>query len=341
MTPGSTPSLPEGWTEVAPMPAARARHAAVLLDDGRVLISGGEQYESGAVRPSKTCEIYDPVADEWTATTPMNRPRLTHGILLMYDGRVLVWGGYDSSVGGLNYLNDGEIYDPATEQWTLTPDIGLPGGPSPRLFRHNGEHFVAARSGIYEYDPATNTVFDSAFSGNSLADLSGASVSVFPDGGYLIAGGNGVQGAFNTRYVEGTQVYDQVSHGKHAYHSTLILDDSLVLLLGGVDSRGETFNRKTKQWELLSNPIASLDEGIFQAKPGKAISFGGDRVGEFAIDSRTFAPIPKPEPYRWGADGNTNAVQLDNGNIWVCGGWRGEASPQALSDRTFIYAAVE
>lgn len=323
------------------MPVAKVKHAAVLLDDGRVLIAGGEHDEGGIVKPSKSCEIYDPVSNEWTVTTPMSRPRILHGILLMYDGRVLVWGGYDSSVGGLDYLNDGEIWDPATEQWTQTAEIGLPGAPSPRLFRHNGKHFVAAKSGIYEYDAATNTVFPATFAGSSLSNLAGASVSVFPDGSYLVAGGDGVAGAFNTRYVEGTKVHDQVSHGKHAYHSTLILDDSLVLLLGGMDSRGEIFNRNTKQWELLSDAIASKDEGIFPGKPGKVISFGGDRVGELAVESRTFTPIPRPEPSRWGADGNTNAVQLDNGNIWVCGGWLGYASPQGFNDKTFIYQPME
>lgn len=338
--PDPEPSLPDGWIELAPMPVAKVKHTAVLLDDGRVLVVGGEYDDAGTVRPSSSAEIYDPATDTWTVTTPMTRPRVLHGTMVLYDGRVLVWGGYDTFLGGLNYLNNGEIFDPATEQWTPTAEIGSPGAPSPRLFRHNGEHLIVVQGGIYEYDTATDTVFPASFTTNGVFNLAGASFSIFPDGGYLVSGGDAPEGNFNTRYVDGTDVFDQVSHGKHAYHATLVLDDRYVLLLGGVDSRGEVFDRETKQWELLSHPIASRDEGLFFGKPGKVISFGGDQVGEFDVTSRTFTEIPRPEPHRFGADGNTNTVQLADGNLWVCGGWSGDATPQGFSDQTFLYEAM-
>jgi hypothetical protein len=338
--PSQATEPPAGWSELAPMPVAKVKHTAVLLDDGRVLVAGGEHDDGGTVTVSRTSEIYDPATDQWTPTTPMGHPRVLHGALLMYDGRVLVWGGYDTFLGGDHYLNHGEIYDPATEQWTPTAAIGLEGGPSPRLFRHNGEHLVVARSGVYEYDAATDTVFPSTFIDNAAPSLVGTSVSVFPDGGYLVAGGDAMAGVYQTRYVDAVDVYDQSSHGKHSFHATLIVDDARVLLLGGVDSRGELFDRTTKEWQLLSEPIASKDEGLFPGKPGKVISFGSDRVAELDLESLTFTELARPEPARWGADGNTNTVQLADGSLWVCGGWLGDASPQGFSDKTFRFDAL-
>lgn len=69
-----------------------------------------------------SCEVYDPVANTWTATGPMTLARWRHAATLLPDGSVLVVGGlgYDPTVP--NWTNppalvDAEIWSPATNRW--------------------------------------------------------------------------------------------------------------------------------------------------------------------------------------------------------------------------------
>ena len=66
-------------------------HAATLLPDGRVLVTGGPP--NGREDGWPTAELYDPSSGSWTITGNMVRVRLGHTATLLPDGRVLVVGG--------------------------------------------------------------------------------------------------------------------------------------------------------------------------------------------------------------------------------------------------------
>jgi hypothetical protein len=56
-------------TAVAPVHTARAGHTATLLQDGTVLVTGGETRDgrgSLAFPSTATAEVYNPAADTWT-----------------------------------------------------------------------------------------------------------------------------------------------------------------------------------------------------------------------------------------------------------------------------------
>jgi hypothetical protein len=100
------------WAPTGSMITARIDHIAVLLADGRVLVTGGS-----AVAPSST-EIYDPATGVWSATGDRTTTLFGRAWLLN-DGRVLL-------------VNDAnaEIYNPATGVWSAF------GGASPTF--HGG-----------------------------------------------------------------------------------------------------------------------------------------------------------------------------------------------------------
>ena len=84
------------WTETGSLNQARFFHSAVLLDNGRVMVTGGRYYSNGNVNLS-SCEIYNPGTGLWAATLPMNAARSSHAATLLADGRVIASGGSGSS----------------------------------------------------------------------------------------------------------------------------------------------------------------------------------------------------------------------------------------------------
>ena len=128
----------------------RWKHTATLLADGRVLVTGG--FNGGQL---SSAEIYDPVAETWSATAgPMTVARYHHLASLLPSGKVLVTGGFSSATA--------KLFDPATGTFAGTgsplTSIGfgstvtlLPNGP-----RARGRRLLRPTSSNV-YDPARGT----------------------------------------------------------------------------------------------------------------------------------------------------------------------------------------
>jgi V8-like Glu-specific endopeptidase len=93
------------------MNAQRTDATATLLDNGKVLIAGGQD-ENGEL---SSAELYDPHSGKFSLTGSMTVGRLDHTGTLLKDGRVLVAGG-DSTIADTT----AEIYDPATGKFSPT-----------------------------------------------------------------------------------------------------------------------------------------------------------------------------------------------------------------------------
>lgn len=91
------------WSRVADMAFPRVNVTAVPLPDGQILVIGGQRNGKWAANPDPVleAEIYNPATDTWTTQPPMTYPRQYHSIaVLLPDGRVLVAGGIDPTLGG-------------------------------------------------------------------------------------------------------------------------------------------------------------------------------------------------------------------------------------------------
>jgi len=94
----------------ATMTSARDQHTATLLPNGLVLVTGGSTsaHDSPALN---TAELYDPVAETFTAlTATMTSAREFHTATMLPNGLVLVTGG--SANPFPTVLNTAEVYDP-------------------------------------------------------------------------------------------------------------------------------------------------------------------------------------------------------------------------------------
>lgn len=84
------------FTAVGAMSTARVDHAAGLLPDGRVLVTGGSRLDGSFLTDLDSVEVFDPSTDAFSAwATPMTHTRATHGLVDLADGRWLLVGGSD------------------------------------------------------------------------------------------------------------------------------------------------------------------------------------------------------------------------------------------------------
>ncbi|WP_437317613.1 thrombospondin type 3 repeat-containing protein [Sorangium sp. So ce385] len=178
------------WTAAAPMSTPSVEHAATLLADGRVLVTGGR---TPTFSSAASCVIYDPATDAWSPAASMLYQRRGHTAVTLLDGRVLVAGS----------ARRGEIYDPASDTWSPTGNMlasrsyAVTGAllPSGKVLVTGGTGSIASAQAEI-YDPATGSwsaapgltgPIDDASSFS--AGLTGQRAASLPDGRVLISGG--------------------------------------------------------------------------------------------------------------------------------------------------------
>lgn len=104
------------WVNVSAMHHTRLYYTSAVLNDGRVLIAGGE-YSDGSPVETNTVEIYDPVLDFWKEIAgPAGWTKIGDATsVVLPDGRVLMGNIDDTRTA---------IFDPATDTWSAGPTKG-------------------------------------------------------------------------------------------------------------------------------------------------------------------------------------------------------------------------
>jgi hypothetical protein len=109
------------WTAAASLPVPEVSQAALLLANGDVLMTGGEDVKDG--RPTRVVQRYHSAAGTWSKVAAMRQGRIGHTVTLLKDRRVLAVGGLGKK---LQPLSSVEIYDPVRDRWASTvplPDV--------------------------------------------------------------------------------------------------------------------------------------------------------------------------------------------------------------------------
>ena len=81
------------WLSTGKLNVGRLEHAAVLFNNGKVLVSGGNRVTVNNTGVVPTAELYDPASGAWTLTGNMTTRRVGHSSTLLQSGRVLTAGG--------------------------------------------------------------------------------------------------------------------------------------------------------------------------------------------------------------------------------------------------------
>ena len=187
------------WTKTAgTMSTPRFEHSATALDDGRVLIAGGQGPPiSGVAEALRTTEIYDPAVDSFRKSNDMSDSRFNHAAVKLPDRTVMVVGGAGGQNGDTS-LSTAEVFNPGDGSWTAAGALtGSRSGHTATVFP-DGRVLVAGGESITRGNRralASAEIFviekrEWQSAGNMNCPRSEASAALLGDGSVLVVAGD-------------------------------------------------------------------------------------------------------------------------------------------------------
>jgi subtilisin family serine protease len=221
----------------------RSKHASTLLNNGKILITGGV---NGQGTPLNTAEVYDPVTGMFTPTGTMSLARQQHAAALLSDNtKVLVAGGTATSTGSE------EIYDIATGTFSGTIgslDYGAERINPATTVLNSGKILFMGGEIPWFYDPSLNT-FDNVM--QMIEWRHNCAAAKLNDGTVLLVGGEQSSSSSGTIWLATARLYDpSITHYPfiplnanmkvpRSHHTATLLQDGRVLIVGGLNEAGE------------------------------------------------------------------------------------------------------
>jgi uncharacterized protein (TIGR03437 family) len=334
------------WILAGSMHESRYYHQSVLLENGKMLVSGGQAgcVTGYACRRVNSPELYDPLTGTWDITGDMLNPRSNHFAVRLSSGKVLIGGGFLAGA-----TNTAEIYDHETKTWSATGDMNSVRGATPTAtLLRNGRVLVAGGgpannpyAGLRTaelYDPATG-VWSLTAAMNDTRNLHTA--TLLPDGRVLVA--SGVDLSASSAMRSSAEIYDPATgtwtltgslQRARAYHTANLLASGKVLVTGGMNlssgsviESAELYDPATGQWTETGKPsTARVSHTATSLADGRVLVAGG-YYGTSGNPVLGNAEIYDPAVGTWTAApnmaiarGNHAATLLANGKVIVTGG---------------------
>ena len=198
-----------GWTTKNPMPTPRYDFAIAAYQN-KIYCIGGKTDST----PSATNEVYDPASDSWETKVAMPTPR--HGLEAnVVNGKIYLISGlvqhrrFPDVKGTFELTNITEVYDPATDTWTIKAPIPNAASYYSSAVVNNKIHIISVTQSNPEpltrtqiYDPETDTWSYGAASPFPVDMAGGATVAgVTPQRIYVIGGRtSGLEVSYNQVY---------------------------------------------------------------------------------------------------------------------------------------------
>jgi len=216
------------WSPAANMTFARSGHTATLLQNGKVLVSGG-----AGLSPS--AEVYDPTTNSWTFTASMLDSRTDHTATLLANGKVLVAGGNDA----IGATASAELYDPISNSWSAAGNMAFARAEGSAVRLVDGRVLIIGGSGynlavVAEiYDPVSNSWSTTPSMQNT---LQWETSTILGNGKVLAVGGN-------LPAISNAELYDSVMNtwvgaasmaNARRQHTATLLPGGALLVTGGI-----------------------------------------------------------------------------------------------------------
>ena len=307
----------------------RDNHAATLLSDGRVLVTGGST-PSGTLA---SAEIYDPATGAWSSAGTLAQARMNHTATLLPNGKVLVVGGY----GANSFLSSAELYDATTGTWSPAAPLTYARVghtatvlPSGRVLIAGGFNNGAFPTVCETYEPSTGTW---VLNGQLFLGRFFHTATLMPGGKVLLTGGDSASGR-----TPQSEVYSVTSSSSslvgpmfqgRTNHTATLLPNGKVLVAGGNGNSGyltsaELYDPATSSW----TPTGGLSQAhTFHAATllpeGKVLVSGGTVPSTAPSTAELYDPATgawTTLPSLLQGRGAHTATLLPSGRVLVAGG---------------------
>ena len=329
--------LPAGFALTGSLSTGRHGANGTLLDNGKVLITGGTDLNNDAVI---VAELYDPATGSFRSldTTPT-----WSTVTLLDSGKVLIAGG----LNGGNALSSAELYDPAAGTFTPTGSLNVARYGATGTLLNTGQVLIMGGYDINDnlvagaelYDPATGTF---STTGSLNDPRSGIIAALLNSGKVLLAGG---WDANSTDLPTTTaELYDPATglftvtgslNDSGSGTSAVLLNNGKAFIPGGYHygpiNSAQLYDSATGTFTLIAMNVGGYEQGgTALLEDGTVLIAGG--YGPLATpESRallydpvagTFTPTSSMSAVRI----EPTAVRLQDGRVLMVGGFDGNGN---------------
>jgi hypothetical protein len=333
----------DGWEITGSMNAGRRFHTADLLNDGKVLVTGG--VSNGVL--CQSCELYDPRTETWTVTGSMIVERVRHTTNLLLNGGILAVGGNDD----YSIFSSCEIYDPVAWVWSMTSDMNTRRIYGTSTLLNDGSVLVAggadsilASFGLPYAALSSCEIYNGAsWSPSALMNTAryGHAAILLPSGKVLAVGGRDKSAPAQEIYLTSCEIFDPatgnwfISAGtvnEASHHTLTLLENGKVLITG--DAVCALYDPATDAVAATGSMVYNRYNNytVTLLPDGKALAAGGLEFG-CTSSCEVYDPVTgtwtRIDSLRDKRVDHT-ATLISNGKVLVAGGYS-NPGPSALS----------
>jgi len=322
--PASAQSLGARWVSANVPPFSLG--AMTRLLDGKVISVGVTTQLNEQIR---RVAIYDPLADSWRETTPMNYHRNNATSILLFDGRLLVVGGTKDEPSFQLPAGPPEIFVPSTEKWTEVQVQGSDTSPefvnmwtrSNINYLPNGKVLVLSQiyNRAYLFDPMTGDAKQTSSPQTGIGN-SFPSSTILRDGRILF-----LSNSFMVGPPTSAEIYDPETESWSMVDLPTSVDKTLPLRLAATLPDGKAlgfFNTPIKQRVSLTfDPVAkswgditirySDTNSALTLPTGELFAFQYNVAEIYSTTSKSWRTVNSPTQFRF------NSVLLASGQVYI------------------------
>lgn len=328
-----------GWAFSGDMKTAREAHSALLLADGKVLVTGGAS-DSTLFGSLNSTELYDPQTGSFSPIGNMLTPRHSHTATLLPNSKVLLAGGHGPNNTA---LAASELYDPQSQTFSQASDMLTARENQRAVILPEGRVFMSGGKNLSSAALSNAEIFDYAFSHfepgpNSLLSSYKRSAILLPSGKVLLAGGYATF-QYPTP-IAITEIYDPLTNSMRrttdlgvarAEANAVLLPNGKVLLAGGATTTpggptnsAEIFDPGTETWSPTMSMSTYRAGATGTLLPnGKVLIAGGEDKTNYLSGAELYDPLSQT----WSPTGSMSvprqdfvATLLPSGKVLVAGG---------------------